>query len=51
MLTIYRHKGNENHNHTKIDDHQREEVEIMIPKVNSWRDTGDTPGRKNHQKR
>jgi hypothetical protein len=21
----------------------------MLPKVNSWRDAGDTPGRKNHQ--
>jgi hypothetical protein len=21
----------------------------MLPKVNSWRDTGDAPGRKNHQ--
>jgi hypothetical protein len=27
----------------------REEAESMLPKVNSWRDTGDTPGRKNHQ--
>jgi hypothetical protein len=28
---------------------QREEAESMLPKVNSWRDAGDTPGRKNHQ--
>jgi hypothetical protein len=21
----------------------------MLPEVNSWRDAGDTPGRKNHQ--
>jgi hypothetical protein len=27
----------------------REESESMLPKVNSWRDAGDTPGRKNHQ--
>jgi hypothetical protein len=27
----------------------REEAENVLPKVNSWRDTGDTPGRKNHQ--
>jgi hypothetical protein len=26
-----------------------EEAESMLPKVNSWRDAGDTPGRKNHQ--
>jgi hypothetical protein len=25
------------------------EAESMPPKVNSWRDTGNTPGRKNHQ--
>jgi hypothetical protein len=28
---------------------QKEEAENMLPKVNSWRDAGDTPGRKNHQ--
>jgi hypothetical protein len=27
----------------------REEAESLLPKVNSWRDTGDTTGRKNHQ--
>jgi hypothetical protein len=27
----------------------REEAESKLPKVNSWRDTGDTHGRKNHQ--
>jgi hypothetical protein len=26
----------------------REEAESMLPKVKSWRDTGDTPYRKNH---
>jgi hypothetical protein len=26
-----------------------EEAESRPPKVNSWRDSGDTPGRKNHQ--
>jgi hypothetical protein len=26
-----------------------EEAESMLPKVNSWRDAGNTPGRKNHQ--
>jgi hypothetical protein len=27
----------------------REKAESMLPKVNSWRDAGDIPGRKNHQ--
>jgi hypothetical protein len=27
----------------------REEAESLPPKVKSWRDTGDTPYRKNHQ--
>jgi hypothetical protein len=27
----------------------REEAERVPPKVKSWRDTGDTPCRKNHQ--
>jgi hypothetical protein len=31
------------------DGNQREEAESMLPKVNSWRDAGDTSGRKNHQ--
>jgi hypothetical protein len=26
----------------------REEAESMLPKVKSWRDSGDTPYRKNH---
>jgi hypothetical protein len=28
----------------------REEAESVLHKVKSWRDTGDTPYRKNHQK-
>jgi hypothetical protein len=28
---------------------EREEAESMLPKVKSWRDTEDTPYRKNHQ--
>jgi hypothetical protein len=32
------------------DGNRREEAKSMLPKVNSWRDTGDRPGRKNHQK-
>jgi hypothetical protein len=28
----------------------REEVESMLPKVNSWRDARDTPGKKNSKK-
>jgi hypothetical protein len=31
------------------DGDKREEAESMLPKVKFWRDTGDTPGRKNHQ--
>jgi hypothetical protein len=27
----------------------REEAESVLPKVKSWRDSGDTPYRKNHQ--
>jgi hypothetical protein len=27
----------------------REEAESVLPKVKSWRDSGDTPGMKNHQ--
>jgi hypothetical protein len=27
----------------------RKEAESMLPKVKSWRDTGDTPYRKYHQ--
>jgi hypothetical protein len=26
-----------------------EEAESVLPKVNSWRQAGDTPGRKNHK--
>jgi hypothetical protein len=28
---------------------EREEAESVLLKVKSWRDAGDTPGRKNHQ--
>jgi hypothetical protein len=31
------------------DGDEREEAEIMLPKVKSWRDTGETLCRKNHQ--
>jgi hypothetical protein len=27
------------------------EAESMLPKIKSWRDVGDTPYRKNHEKR
>jgi hypothetical protein len=31
------------------DGDQREEAESVFPKVNSWTDAEDTPGRNNHQ--
>jgi hypothetical protein len=31
------------------DGNYREEAENVLPKVKSWRDTGDAPCRKNHQ--
>jgi hypothetical protein len=31
------------------DGDEREEAESMLPEVNSWRDTGDSPVRKKHE--
>jgi hypothetical protein len=36
--------------HSRFQDgYYREESERVLSKVKSWRDTGDTPYRKNHQ--
>jgi hypothetical protein len=37
------------HRRNTEDDDWREEAESLLLKVKSWRDTRDTPGRKNHQ--
>jgi hypothetical protein len=31
------------------DGNYKEEAESVLPKVNFWRDDGDTPGRQNHK--
>jgi hypothetical protein len=31
------------------DGNYREEAESVLPKVNSWREAGDVPGRKNQE--